>query len=504
MNVTPAAKPLPPFSVFADQADVGHHIPARDLRWLLGMMALYAVIYAASYPLIYTSIDEGSTFRMVYVLRHGWIYPHDNNFFPSISPAGPHGLVYRFPIAFPAVLAPLTLFGWKALFLLNPLFHLAAAWCFSRILLANHISTRYAILYLFYPSFVLFDRTLFSDPFAASLTTIALYCLLCRQKPVWAGLCLGLAAMSRGESASVALILAAGLLLQDWRRSPRSIPTGQGVAFLLGVLPFAALTMGYNNAVLGGPFKSTYSLHELSLGHLRHNFPIYALSLLLFYPGMIIAPIVYRGKLWKECLAAAAFGLLLAASFEETTHGNNVLQTLISAPRQLLPVMPFYLLAYCAVLGNRLPEEQLRRAIAFPIAGILLAVSAAGISGLHQKYLRSLAGIQMQIARALPERSIVYANKDIYKLHQPIWDERTYRELPYVSDAQITEDTRMEPVFVVLDVRSRGFSDEDASNRSLLQDFRDRFRIEQGPDLGNDVLQCYRVLGIRSTIRRTP
>lgn len=466
-----------------------------DDRWLFACMLAFVAIYAVFYPLIYTSIDEASTFGMAYVLRHGSITPAPD-FFPSISPIGLHGRMYRFPIGFPTVLAALTGLGWRAFFLVNPILHLIATWCFSRILRANRISVRYAALYLLYPCFVLFDRTLLSDPFAASLTTIALYCLV-KRRPIGAGLCLGFALAARSVSSIVALLMIAGLFASDWReRDSTPIWRGQAVRFAVGAAPFWCAILCYNWYTMGGIFKSPYSAGQLSPHGLAAAGPLYVLSLLVMLPGMLLAPFLYRGQFWRTGLAATVTATLVAAAYNQSTYGNNFAETLLSTPRQVLPVMPFFLLAYCAVLARWLPEARLRRRRAFDAIAILLLVVALGVSSLHQKYLRTLTTIQSEIAQALPPNSIVYANKDAYKLHQPVWDPRIYRELPNVSNAQVAADMRKAPVYVVLYIRSRGFAAEDASNALVISDLRNRFRLAPGPNLGSGDLQCERVRGL--------
>jgi hypothetical protein len=473
-------------------------VSRSEERKLLLWMALFAVLYLIFYPRLYTSIDEASTFRMAYLLRHGSIFTHDNGFFPSISPPGPHGRMYRFPIGFPALLTPLTLLGWHALFLLNPLLHLVATWFFAHLMKACRIPPGWAVLYLLYPVFVLFDRTLFSDAFAASLTTIALSLLMRRRTALAAGLCLGVALTARAASLPVAALILLALLVTDLRTDGRPFHLGRALPFGLGLLPFCLINGLYNWATMGSVFRSAYSASQLSLHGVLAIGPHYVIALMLLFPGMLLAPFFYRGPYWKVGLAATTIVLLLAVSYNESTFGNNSLQTLLTTPRQILPVMPFYLLAYCGVLTRLLSHARLRRFPAPELAGGLLFVLAIGVSAMHQKYLQSLVTIQSQIAGALPARSTVYANKDAFKLHQPIWDGRTYRELPFVSDAQIADDLHAGPVFIVLDVRSRGFSEEDADNVQIQQDLAARFRLAPGPALGSPQLECDRVLGVRS------
>ncbi len=479
-------------------------VETTDRRWLLAAGAVYLLLLVVFYPVLYTSIDEASAFSMAYVLRHGTIFPdhtptfHSAEFYPSLSPLGAHGRIYRFPIGFPLLLSALSFAGWRAFFLVNPLLHLVAAVCFAGILRANRTPSRYAVLYLLFPCFALFTRTLFSDAFAASLTTIALYLLLCR-RPVFAGLCLGFALLSRSTSLLAAVFLLAALLMADWKgRAQCPLWKGQAVRLGLGLLPFLAVNWVYNFYAFGSPFQSAYSARALSWHGLAESGPHYVLALLLIYPGMLLAPFVYRGAFWKEGLAATTLVVLVAASYNESTFGNSALQTLLSTPRQVLPVMPFYLLAFCDVLysfvrAKRLALPKLEAAI-----GIGLVVAASAIAFQHQKYLKSLQAIHVEIQNNLPPHSIVYANKDVYKLYQPIWDPNICRELPDINAAQCQADLQNGPVFVVLSARSRGFAGEDSVNAGIVKDVQSRFLLAPERVSSGSQVQYYQVLGLKN------
>ncbi len=479
-------------------------VKTADRRWLLAAGAAYLLLLVIFYPTLYTSIDEASAFSMAYVLRHGTIFPahtpafHNAEFYPSLSPLGVHGRVYRFPIGFPLLLSALSFISWRAFFLVNPLLHLTAAACFAWILRANRIPPRYAVLYLLFPCFALFTRTLFSDAFAASLTTIALYLLLCRRRPLLAGLCLGLALLSRSTSLIVAVALLAALSAGDWK-SRTQIPLwkGQAARLLLGLLPFLAINWVYNFYAFGSPFRSAYSANALSWHGLAESGPSYAAALLLIYPGMLLAPFFYRGAFWREGLAAAILVTLVAASYNESTFGNNALQTLLSTPRQVLPVMPFYLLAFCGVLSSLVRARRLVLPKLEIAIGIGLVVVSAAIAFQHQKYLKTLQAIHVEIQRSLPPRSTVYANKDVYKLFQPVWDHHITRELPEIGTAQCRADLQNGPVFVVLYSRSRGFAGEDMVNAGIIQDMQSRFLLAPCFVSSGSQVQYYRVLGLK-------
>ncbi len=477
-----------------------------DRRWLLAAGAAYLLLLVVFYPILYTSIDEASAFGMAYVLRHGTIFPahtpafHDAQFFPSLSPLGVHGRIYRFPIGFPLLLSVLSFVGWRAFFLVNPLLHLVASACFAWILKANRVPPRYAILYLFFPCFALFTRTLFSDAFAASLTTIALYFLLCRRRPFPAGLCLGLALLARSTSLIVALVLLAVLLIEGWK-SRALVPLWKGKAaqLVLGLMPFLIVNWVYSFYAFGSPFRSAYSANALTWHGLAESGPSYAAALLLIYPGMLLAPFLYRGVFWREGLVATTLVTLIAASYNESTFGNSALQTLLSTPRQVLPVMPFYLLAFCGVLSSVVRAKNLVLPKLEAAIGIGLLVVAALISFQHQKYLKTLQAIRIEIQQTLPPRSIVYANKDVYKLYQPVWNPHLTRELPDIDTTQCRADLQKGPVYVVLYSRSRGFAGEDMVNAGIINGVQSRFRLASTLSTPESQVQYYRILGLKNS-----
>lgn len=478
----------------------------RERIWLAALVGLYAALYAAFYPPLYTSLDESANYGMAYVLRHGTIYPGHAGYDLAMSPVGPFGPVFRFPIGFPAVLTLFSFVGSWAFFLVNPVLHIFATWLFAKVLRSLKLPVKLVIFYLLYPSFVLYTRTLFSDAFAASLTTIALYFLLRKRGrgALFAGACLGLALTARSTSLVVALVIGLALLLSDWRsRKEVVVWKGQAIRFLAGLLPFLILNGVYNAFTTGSPFRSTYSAGDLSVSNFLKLGPLYALSLLLIFPGMLLAPLLYRGQFWREGFVATTAVFFIASSYYESTYGGNKLETLVSVSRQILPVMPFYLLAYCGILSPLARKPWIQRANGIEIAACLLLVIAGLISYMHQKHLHVLTGLQAEIRQTLPSRCVVYGNKDVFKIHQPTWDNMTYRELTRVGTQQIAKDLQTKPAFVVLYLRSRGFANEDAANASVLNDMRTRLVLTEGPPSQSGLLRFYRVVGLTPQTRES-
>ena len=131
-------------------------------------IALYILLMIVTFPRMYTSLDESANFGMVYVLRAGTLLPTHAGYNLPMSPMGPHGPVYRFPIGYPLFQLPLSTMGPWAMFLMNPALHLIATICFAAILKRRDIQPNFAIFYLFFPSLILYNRSLFSDSFGAT------------------------------------------------------------------------------------------------------------------------------------------------------------------------------------------------------------------------------------------------------------------------------------------------------------------------------------------------
>lgn len=462
-----------------------------DARLLMFLMLAYIIVYIVTFPKMYTSLDESDNFGMAYVLRHGTIYPSAAHCTLSMDVNGPHGTVYRFPIGYPLVLALMSFIGPRALFVVNPAMHLVATVFFTKSLRFLKLPIWLAAVYLFFPDFVLYQRTLFSDGFAASLTTIGFYYIL-RGRFTPAGIFFGLGLMARSTSEVIALILAAGLLIEGFPAGRRAkSPWASTAAFVLGLLPFVFATGVYNYLTMGSPLKTTYSGPLFAWSSFKAFAPYYAASLALVLPGMIVAPLMYRGPYRRTLIVICTAIFLIAASYHDSTFGENRLESLITVSRQVLPAIPFFLLSYCTWLGGINIVAQRGRLV----VPIILVVIAAGISWMHQRALKHLIAIRTEVLATVPAHCVVYSNKDIFKLHQQVWDTQTYRIVGSTAPAQIESDLKTQPVYVVVYFRNRGVANEDHVNDMTRNDLKRHWVLARIPSpRGSDVLY-YRAEG---------
>jgi len=222
----------------------------------------------------------------------------------------------------------------------------------------------------------------------------------------------------------------------------------------------------------------------------------------VLYPAMLIAPLVYRGRLWQVVLASTSLVFVVASGYYESTYGESKLENLVACTRQILPVLPLYLLAYCGIISSFIRRPAVHRYVV-PIACGALAISCILISFVHQRKLQELTGTREAIVAALPADSVVYGNKDVIKLHQPMWDHMVYRDLLTLNMNVVSSDLRKRPCFVVLYMRSRNVANEDSQNREVLAVTASKFMLIAGPHSSNSSLRFYRVIGLRPAESRS-
>src|SRR3989338_3473799 len=143
-------------------------ISGHNNRFLIYIaIFIFIVLFVYFYPPIYTIQDEADYFDFAYRLKEGTIY---------FEPLTSHKIIFNgtnyvnmYPPGMAVLLLPFTFIHWKAIFLLNPLLHLIAFVFFYKTLKLLEINEKLSLLYLFFPPFVLYARTLVADAACASI-----------------------------------------------------------------------------------------------------------------------------------------------------------------------------------------------------------------------------------------------------------------------------------------------------------------------------------------------
>lgn len=420
---------------------------------------LFVILFYIFYPQIYTTQDEANYFDFAYRLRQATIY---------FEPIYSHKVIFNgkghvdmYPPGMALLLFPLTFFSWKMLFLLNPILHLLAFLAFYRILKLLNIDKRFSVLYLFFPSFILYTRTLSADMASASLITIALYFYFKKHpRPLFfSGLLLGLSCLVKYSNFVIALLLILFLLVKNRSR----------VAYIIiGFLPFLVLVLAYNHFAYGHILKTGYAYimagRAFGLEYFFRNFIFYITTLLIIYPFMLPAAFIYK-KLYKKEILVITLSMLIVFSlwhYIQASPSVNYLVELVVGMRLLLPIIPLLLLSYSGAI-SRIFEKTKRHHVALGgLTLILIMVSAFAISLKHQQYLDTLSTYRQAIYSNVPDNSIIVCDGETTKFIQNAWGNIGHKSLRLGNVKALIASNKN--VYVVVVLR---FDKQQDANRKL-------------------------------------
>ncbi len=361
--------------------------PARCSAALVGaalLVYLAAALFCA--PAGVTIIDEVSYFTEADAIAAGRDLRDPGSYHP-----GPTSLPFqgaRYPLGFPALLAPFTKLPWPMPFALNVIVHLGGAALFSVVLRRRGLSRRWTLLFLAQPGLLLFSRTLMAEPLAA-LHTVALLWLAEQGEPLWLGVAVGLAPLIKLSQIIVALpFVLTWLACRPWPRRLRD-PL---LAALGAVFPLALWAL-QSTWLYGSPFRMPGGSPLSGLFVALKWLPLGLAQLCVAWPLLPLGALRARRP---ELVAAATLTIYLA--FYEGLHylGPSLAATLLVGSRLHLPAIVLLLPGYAALLSS-LPLGRIALA-ALSSASLLLPVPI--LRALSQRRAE-LADLRMRALSAL-------------------------------------------------------------------------------------------------------
>ena len=401
------------------------HRPASVTTMVLGCACLlYVAAFVLYYPTTYSVYDEGGYLTFAATLKDGTWFSHIA--YPAAGLVTGRGYVVKYPPGFSLLLVPFLLVSWKAAFALNLLLHLAGAVTFAALLHLLRLNPVYAVLYLFYPGFVFWSRTLMSDVAGAVLFLVGFSFFLRAwmtarpSRSTWwilSGVSLGLCVLVRYANALLILPLVTVITWRFFREAGNRTETLKTAALFSAPLAlFAIVIVCYQHLIAGWPATSGYGLGVLnpSPSNLLDKLIFYFVSLNVFYPLMFCAlpPFCLRARSvplpLRVLIGATAvmfLGFYATANYHDS--GRTPIESLAVGTRYLFPIIPLFLLGYAFTLG-----EVNRKA---PMAGALALalLCLASVGGLfhgfrsHQNYLADQERMQRFVDANLPPDSIV-------------------------------------------------------------------------------------------------
>lgn len=423
------------------EASTDAPVVTRHDEWsaLAALMAGYVLIFLYFYPPIAGVEDEIGFLNQARVWSLGAVSSEGANL-----PFPPHDFIEvggrHVPARHPGrslVALPFWAFGGgRAVFASGMLLHLLMTAAGASLLAKLGRSPLWAVLLLFHPTLAVYSRTVMADgPAGAGLVLAAL--AVVSGSPAGAGLAVGLAAAMRYHSA-LALPIVAGTFVYPIgpRRSPRDRWRDAAVCLVAAGVA-GSMLVAYNLAVYGSPDEPfTARRGRFSLDFLVPHVAFYASTLMVVWPGMLVAPLLDRSRIrWLTRGVIVVFlGPLLVYYFHDRAPGW--FETAVLGQRLIQVALPLWVVAYAGVLDDWV-AAPLRKAVGgrawtalATIACLGLLASNAVSSSRHQRHLLALADTRDALAARVPAGSLIVYNGSLFKVILTPENVQAYKVVP--------------------------------------------------------------------------
>lgn len=345
-------------------------------RFVYAALLAFVIGFAVFPPRVFLIVDEERyVSQAVAFARGGLTIPGAEILYPPPRST----LISDFPPGTSLLQTPLVwLAGWRAAAILSVIGLIVATALTMRWLRADGFNAAFALLVPAFVGALFFGRVAMSDVPSAALVALAAYLLTRagdagRVKPFFAGLVMGATLLFREPL----IVLVAPLFIAAFFH-----PAAHRVGLIAGAAAGVAVRLVISAALFGSAWYVRDSGYGFSLGSLAHTFPVYAIILLVMFPGAALLPFFYRGPWRKAMIAAVAMYLLLFLLYEyDSVRENGPAKGVILASRYIVPALP--LLAYMAAdvwprwlarLGTKWQALVSRLALAGSAAVVLLAL----------------------------------------------------------------------------------------------------------------------------------
>ncbi|MCX6708322.1 MAG: glycosyltransferase family 87 protein, partial [Candidatus Woesearchaeota archaeon] len=281
---------------------------------LIVALLIFIALYFAFYPKYYLVNDEHHYVRGAYLLGQGKLWIGDSlRGYHFISDGDRY--FPRYPPGMYVLLAPFTWFGFHAMFILGLILHIVGFIVFVKTLRLLKIDIIAGLLYLFYPPFVYYADTLFSDYALTVFILLGFYFYL-KERPTdhfLSGLFFGFSFLLKVYAPVFFIIFYLFALINNRKKF---------WLMILGAFPFGLMHLGYNWLMYGAPWKIAYDffyqygqgsnpfvVHNI-LGVFMKNLLQQLILLILIYPFMLFG--IIKSK--KEIILSSVFGLIFFSS----------------------------------------------------------------------------------------------------------------------------------------------------------------------------------------------
>jgi hypothetical protein len=392
---------------------------------LLALMIGYAILFLVYYPPTPGIEDEVGFVNQAVVWSRGAIstegagLPSDTWDFSLVK--GRHVCV-RNPGRSLLVLPFLMVGGLRAMFISGLLLHLATTGIAACLLVRLDRSPLWAALVLFHPTLSIYSRPIMGDEVAGTGLLLAALAITspAAGAGIWAGLAVGLAAFMRYQGGLALPCVAAAFRFppvgpRPWRDALLCMAAGSAVGAILIIYNIYI----YNNPISMFPEQSE---SFFSLKYIYYQAPFYITTFLLIWPGMLLAPFLDRSRIRWLVRGLFVVYTLLFWNYYYHDQTPRWIETLVIGPRLYQVVFPVWIVSYAGVVDDWI-AKPLQRRLGARAWTILVAIGCTGLLAItgaifakHQRHLNELRSAKEATVQAVPEGSLVVANKVLGKL----------------------------------------------------------------------------------------
>ncbi|MFC1800478.1 hypothetical protein ACFLYT_00300, partial [Nanoarchaeota archaeon] len=386
----------------------------KEKKWLIVFCVLLICIFAVFYPTFIIFSDETRYMHAISLFK-------EELKFKVTDPLDSHSFLYngedyttQFPMGVTLLGYPFTLFGYKGLFVMNFGMLLIGFYFFNKILKKLGYNALYSLLYLLYPGFIFFSRTLMSELPSIALITIGIYFYIKEKNDFdlfYSGFFFSLAAIFRYPNFLTYLLIGVVLIYKEFKKHKFEFKRyKKSVLFIISAIPLVLSILGYNHYINGGIFNTSYST-KLGFGRdpVVHMLIYYFVSLNVVYPLMIFTPLLTKIKYKLEILLVTYLTLLSYIIIGIDTFHYDFLKNMVIGARYLFPVMPFFILGYIDVLNNVLIKLRIKRVLFILLVSAVLLIGAGVISYQQDDFTNKSEAVKEKIYATVPKNAIIYS-----------------------------------------------------------------------------------------------
>lgn len=398
---------------------------------ILTVLAITIFLFLYFYPPMYGIMDEGEYLNTAFSLRKGSFFYDEVKVPPSTATVITEKHQFsKYPPGNSILLVPFTSVHWKLGFLRTFLFFLGGFIIFYFLIKSYSIDPVFSVLYLLYPTLILYSRTVMSDIPSMFFLLLGIF-LIVRRKPCLAGFVLGFSIIIRYTNAvAIFGVMLSYIIKRDYKSLLSLLP---------GIIFFILFNCIYNISILGGllaPLVMPTGATGFGISYVKTSGLFYIFALNLFYPCMLIIAIIYGLKKRNYLIFSipSLLILLVYSFYYYFDKGSFIFETVVRGGRFIIPVMPLILIIYASFLNR---SKFLKTA--FVISIPLLLVLSAGIQIKHNQFLRDREEIRNIIYDYTADSDLIICNGEAGELISPFFGAKEWRD--FYAERRVLLDT---------------------------------------------------------------